>query len=247
MPLKYAYHPGNVSHSSAPEVSDTIFPIARSLNIELVSLDGATSCGAGIIRQANKRLQLTLNARTFAMAENLGLDIITPCATTSGNLNEDLQTLKDNPILLAEVNTILNKTCGLQFNCSIKVHHLLHVLVDEVGLEKVSSMVKNPINFNIAGNYNERFGGLKFKGSWSRYDTDLAVVRLESDDRIKNLKGHLNQKIKQGNKSRHELTRLYQRMHKVNRMSVRTYTYKEGNVYLKQDGLDLVLVFRRAR
>ena len=103
------------------------------------------------------------------------------------------------------------------------------------------------INFSIAGNYNERFGGLKFKGSWSRYDTDLAVARLESDDRIKNLKGHLNQKIKQGNKSRHELTRLYQRMHKVNRMSVRTYTYKKGNVYLKQDGLDLVLVFRRAR
>ena len=102
------------------------------------------------------------------------------------------------------------------------------------------------INFSIAGNYNERIGGLKFKGSWSRYDTDLAVARLESDDRIKNLKGHLNQKIKQGNKSRHELTRLYQRMHKVNRMSVRTYTYKEGNVYLKQDGLDLVLVFRRA-
>ena len=102
------------------------------------------------------------------------------------------------------------------------------------------------INFSFAGNYTERFGGLKFKGSWSRYDTDLAVARLESDDRIKNLKGHLNQKIKQGNKSRHELTRLYQRMHKVNRMSVRTYTYKEGNVYLKQDGLDLVLVFRRA-
>ena len=102
------------------------------------------------------------------------------------------------------------------------------------------------INFGLAGNYNERFGGLKFKGSWSRYDTDLAVARLGSDDRIKNLKGHLNQKINQGNKSRHELTRLYQRMHKVNRISVRTYTYKDGNVYLEQDGMDMVLVFRRA-
>ena len=101
------------------------------------------------------------------------------------------------------------------------------------------------INFSIAGNYNERFGGLKFKGSWSRYDTDLAVARLESDDRIKNLKGHLNRKIKQGNKSRHELTRLYQRMYKVNRMSVRTYTYKDGNVFLEQDGMNIVLVFRR--
>ena len=101
------------------------------------------------------------------------------------------------------------------------------------------------INFGLAGNYNERFGGLTFKGSWSRYNTDLAIGRIESDDRIKRLKRHLNQKIKQGNKSRHELTRLYQRMHKVNRISVRTYTYKQGNLYLKQDGSDLVLVFRR--
>jgi len=101
------------------------------------------------------------------------------------------------------------------------------------------------INFGLAGKYNERFGGLKLKGSWSRYDIDLAIVRLESDDRIKNIKKHLNQKIKQGNKSRNELTRLYQRMYKVNRMSVRTYTYKDGSVLLEQDGMDLVLVFRR--
>ena len=101
------------------------------------------------------------------------------------------------------------------------------------------------INFGLAGNYNDRFGGLKLDGSLSRYDTGLAVARLESDYRIRNLKRHLNQKIKQGNKSRHELTRLYQRMHKVNRISVRTYTYKDGNVYLDQDGMDIVLAFRK--
>ena len=102
------------------------------------------------------------------------------------------------------------------------------------------------INFSLAGNYNEMFGGLKFEGTWSRYDLNLAVARLESDERIINLKKHLNQKIKKVSKNRNQLTRLYQRMHKFNRMSVRTYTYKEGNIYLKQDGLDLVLVFRRA-
>ena len=104
MPLKYAYHPGNVAHSSATEVAETMEPVAQSLGIELVPMRGATSCGAGIIRQASRRLQLTLNARTFAMAEELGLDIITPCAATAGNLQEDLSTLKQNPNLLAEVN-----------------------------------------------------------------------------------------------------------------------------------------------
>jgi len=103
------------------------------------------------------------------------------------------------------------------------------------------------INFSLAGNYNEIFGGLKFEGTWSRYDLNLAVARLESDERIINLKKHLNQKIKKVSKNRNQLTRLYQRIQRVKQMSIRTYTFKEGNVYLKHDGSEHVMVFRRAR
>ena len=153
MPLKYAYHPGNVAHSSATEVAETMEPVAQSLGIELVPMRGATSCGAGIIRQASRRLQLTLNARTFAMAEELGLDIITPCAATAGNLHEDLSTLKQNPNLLAEINEVLERTCGRRFSGGVEVHHLLHVIVDEVGLEKLEAAILNPIDFNVAAFY----------------------------------------------------------------------------------------------
>ena len=31
MAVKYAYHPGNVAHSSAIEVAETMPPVARSL------------------------------------------------------------------------------------------------------------------------------------------------------------------------------------------------------------------------
>ena len=153
MPLKYAYHPGNVAHSSATEVAETMEPVARSLGIELIPMKGATSCGAGIIRQASRRLQLTLNARTFAMAEELGLDIITPCAATAGNLHEDLSDLKQNPNLLAEVNEVLERTCGKRFSGGVEVHHLLHVIVDEVGLEKLEATILNPIDFDVAAYY----------------------------------------------------------------------------------------------
>ena len=153
MPLKYAYHPGNASHSSATEVADTMEPAAKSLGIELIPLQGATSCGAGIIRQASRRLQLTLNARTFAMAEQMGLDIITPCAATAGNLHEDLHTLKSDPNLLGEINDVLERTCGRRFNGEINVHHLLHVIVDEIGLDKLESLILNPIDFDVAGFY----------------------------------------------------------------------------------------------
>ena len=153
MPLKYAYHPGNVAHSSATEVAETMEPVAQSLGIELVPMRGATSCGAGITRQASRRLQLTLNARTFAMAEELGLDIITPCAATAGNLHEDLSALKQNPNLLAEVNEVLERTCGRRFSGGVEVHHLLHVIVDEVGLEKLEAAILNPIDFDVAAFY----------------------------------------------------------------------------------------------
>ena len=62
MAIRYAYHPGNVAHSNAMEVADTMPLAAQTLGIELVPLEGATSCGAGIIRQANADLQVTLNA-----------------------------------------------------------------------------------------------------------------------------------------------------------------------------------------
>ena len=100
MALKYAYHPGNVAHSGSPEVAETMTPIARTLGLILTPLEGATSCGAGIIRQANRKLQITLNARTFAMAESMGLEILTPCAATAGNLQEDLDSLRNDPLLM---------------------------------------------------------------------------------------------------------------------------------------------------
>ena len=153
MPLKYAYHPGNVAHSGSPEVADTMDAVARNLGLELTPLEGATSCGAGIIKQANQRLQLALNARTFAMAESLGLEILTPCAATAGNLKQDLEKLRSDNILMKEINDVLIKTCDMEFTGNTEVHHLLHVLVDEIGLDKVEKLAVNKFDFRVAPYY----------------------------------------------------------------------------------------------
>ena len=167
MALKYAYHPGNVAHSSATEVSQTMEPAARSLGIDLIPMKGATSCGAGIIRQANDLLQVTLNARNFAIAESMGLDIITPCAATAGNLNEDLARLRGDSLLMAKTNEVLARTSGLTMTGEVNVQHLLHVIVDEIGLEKVSEKIRNPINFPIAGFYGPN---MQQEGAWGEDD-----------------------------------------------------------------------------
>ena len=157
MPLKYAYHPGNVAHSGSPEVGETMDAVARNLGLELTPLEGATSCGAGIIKQANQRLQLALNARTFAMAESLGLEILSPCAATAGNLKQDLEKLRSDNILMKEINDVLFKTCGMEFTGNTEVHHLLHILVDEIGLDKVEKLAVYKFDFRVAPYYSPYF------------------------------------------------------------------------------------------
>ncbi len=152
--VKYSYYPGNVARQSSYEVEDTIQPLCRSLGIELVEIVGYNSDGGNIIKQGNKDLQLALNARNIALAEKNGHDIVTACASAQGILHDSLQTFRNDPIALANANTVLSKTTGMTANAGdISSHHLLHVLVDEIGLDKVEEAVINPLNMNVACYY----------------------------------------------------------------------------------------------
>jgi len=150
---RYAYFPGCVTSGSAREVQDAMDGIARILDIELLPLNGASCCGAGVMKQANAKLQISLNARTFAMAEAEGLDVLTPCASCQGNMVEDFVSLTDDEQLREEVNEQLEKICGLRFEGTMRMRHLLQVLVEDIGLDVLADKLLNPIDFPVAGYY----------------------------------------------------------------------------------------------
>ena len=70
--LKLAYWPGCVSRGFTPELHGSMALVAERLGIELVELDRANCCGAGVIAEHNQELADTLNARTFALAQQTG-------------------------------------------------------------------------------------------------------------------------------------------------------------------------------
>ena len=169
--VKYSYFPGNVARQSSSEIEDTIQPLCKTLGIELLEIVGYNSDGGNIIRQGNKELQLTLNARNFAIAEKNGCDIITACASAQGIMHDSLSTFKNNPLALADANTVLEKTTGLNLEATdLETHHLLHVLVDEIGLEKIEKTVVNPLDLKIAcyyGPYMQREGACGDDHVWN--------------------------------------------------------------------------------
>ena len=144
--MKYAFYPGCVSRGAAPELYDATVEVCSRLGIELDfdSMSSASCTGAGILQEKNLKLGDTLNARTFALAEKTGLPLMTICSTCQGVMSQANDRLKSDPEYLAEINKSLADE-GLEYKGTADPRHLLWVLIEDVGIEKVKSLVVKPM------------------------------------------------------------------------------------------------------
>jgi len=124
MPLKFALYPGCAAKGATPELYQSTMAIVGRLGIEVVELAASSCCGAGVIGEADPDVALALNARTFAQAERLGLDIMTICGTCQGVMSAANRRLKNEPGTLERVNTILAQD-GISYGGGVQVKHLL--------------------------------------------------------------------------------------------------------------------------
>jgi len=92
--LRYAYYPGCVSQGACRELYDATAQITQALNIELIELEQASCCGSGTFKEESDLLEDTVNARNLALAEALGLPLVTHCSTCQGVLGRVDQKLK---------------------------------------------------------------------------------------------------------------------------------------------------------
>ena len=108
--MKVAYWPGCVSRGFTPELHGSMAKVAPLLDIELVELDRAC-CGAGVIAEHNQELADTLNARTFALAQQEmanGADLMMNiCSTCQGAQSECQERLDANAEYRERVNQSL--------------------------------------------------------------------------------------------------------------------------------------------
>jgi len=127
--------------------------IIGQLGIEVVELTAASCCGAGVVGEAEPDVALALNARTFAQAEQLGLDVMTICGTCQGVMGAANKRLKEEPRLRERINQMLAQD-GIAYRGTVQVKHLLWIVVREVGLHQLQGQVRIPMQgFRIAPFY----------------------------------------------------------------------------------------------
>ncbi|HXX74648.1 MAG TPA: CoB--CoM heterodisulfide reductase iron-sulfur subunit B family protein [Nitrospiraceae bacterium] len=151
--MKYALYPGCAAKGATPELYLSTMAIISRLGIDVVELAAASCCGAGVVTEADPDVALALNARTFAQAEVLGLDVMTICGTCQGVMSAANRRLKTESGLLDRINRLLEPE-GVQYRGRVQVKHLLWIVVREIGLTRLRGLVSVPMReFRIAPFY----------------------------------------------------------------------------------------------
>jgi succinate dehydrogenase / fumarate reductase cytochrome b subunit len=119
----------------------------------LDEIRGWTCSGAGVLQEKNQLFGDTLNARMLAKAEQMGLTILTICSTCQGVMSQANHRLTTDPEYLARVNSFLVEE-GIEYKGTADVKHLLWVLIEDYGMDKLTEQVTRPLgNVRLAPFY----------------------------------------------------------------------------------------------
>ncbi len=138
----YTYFPGcSASEGGAKAYGWSAQAVSKILDMELIELDDWNCCGSTPYSSVDELASFCLSARNLALAEKRGFDLVTPCSSCYVMLNRTNSYLKQYPRVKAKVDEAL-AAGGLEYHGTVKVRHLLDVLVNDIGYDEINSKVK---------------------------------------------------------------------------------------------------------
>ena len=143
--MKFALFTGCVAKGATRELMLSTMKSAEGLGIEFVEMKSASCCGAGVVSEKNPLLADALNARTIAIAEKQGLDLVTICSTCQGILKKTECHVDSDPAYKEKVNTVLEEGGHQYAGGKVKIQHFANVLGTEEGLTLLKDKVKRPL------------------------------------------------------------------------------------------------------
>lgn len=142
--MKYAFFPGCVSKGACPELYQSVMQVYPRLGINLAEMTTASCTGAGVLQEKDLRLGDALNARTFALAEQQGLPIMTICSTCQGVMSQANHRLTSKADYLQEINGLLKEE-GLEYRGTTSIKHFLWILLEDVGEDDLRRHITHPL------------------------------------------------------------------------------------------------------
>ena len=155
--MEIAYFLGCIMNNRYPGVEKATRKLFEALDIELKDMEGASCCPApGVFGSFDEETWATIAARNLTLAEDMGADIMTECNGCFGSLFECNHILKEDEEKKAKINANLAEI-GREYKGTVNVKHFAQILRDDVGYEKLASLIEKPLDLNVAVHYGCHF------------------------------------------------------------------------------------------
>ena len=144
----YLYYPGCSMEGSGRSYRESLEGVLEPLGIALQEIDDWNCCGATEYVSLSTTPAYAMIARNLAIAageKKNGESLVAACSACYLNLAKADHYMGTQPSLNARVNDALGAG-GLHYDPgTLKVRHLLEVILTDVGLDKVRAAVKKPL------------------------------------------------------------------------------------------------------
>ncbi len=147
--MSYAYFPGCSAKGSGRSYEESLQAVFRTLGSGLDEIEDWNCCGAAAYPSVDMAKSFALSARNLILAEGRQpgdepVDVLAPCAGCYRSLLKTQQALNDGGRTATRVDGAL-KAVGLRYEHRARARHPLDVLVNDVGLERISEAVVRPL------------------------------------------------------------------------------------------------------
>jgi len=140
--MRYAYYPGCSAESTARDMHQSTLAVARALGIDLVEPKGWTCCGATAGHQTDRLLAVSLPAANLTKVQDMKLDMLVNCAACYSRMKVANHEIVTHSGIRQSVREALDR----DYDGSVKVRHLLEVLLEDVGLPAITRAAKRSLN-----------------------------------------------------------------------------------------------------
>jgi heterodisulfide reductase subunit B len=136
------YYPGCSLHSMAKEFDISTRTTMEALGIKPVEPEGWVCCGSTPAHRVDHKLATRLPLESLVLLEQEGLkDVTLPCAACFNRFKSAARDLRLDPDLKRE----LDEEVGYSYQDSVEIHSLVDLIDTRVGAEKLSTLVKRPL------------------------------------------------------------------------------------------------------
>jgi heterodisulfide reductase subunit B len=146
--VTYAYFPGCKIAHHLPSHGQSVEAVCARLGLELVKPE--FSCCGYPIRHENRDASVYSALRNLALAESLGLELMTPCKCCYGNFQQALHQMRNDEKLKLRMKNLLDEE-GLPMPQTVRVRHFLQVM--DANLDAVMRAVSHPLRIKVACHY----------------------------------------------------------------------------------------------